>query len=252
MLGAWIATGAVFHPAAPPLATAGAQDITNGGTVLMLSGGQSCAGCHAFTSGLSHPVDIRPKAGMTIPATLPLHGGRVTCTTCHADARGNAHSLAMDTHDPMLRGTARGAAFCGQCHQDQQPGKQSHAQALAVAHLQTAVQSDFNAGRGTSRTATGTSMDGITSLCLSCHDGATGQAKSLGNSHPVGIRYDNPARDFRRAVRRMVPQSAVDPRVRLFDGTVGCASCHEPFSDGKMLVMANDQGQLCTSCHDLR
>ncbi|NNK62673.1 MAG: hypothetical protein HKO98_05620 [Gemmatimonadetes bacterium] len=44
----------------------------------------------------------------------------------------------------------------------------------------------------------------------------------------------------------------VDPRIRLFDGNLGCGSCHSVYAgEPGLLVMRNERSRLCTSCHDL-
>jgi hypothetical protein len=41
-----------------------------------------CRECHFDTHGMSHPVDIRPETGGSIPLALD-HEGTMTCATCH-------------------------------------------------------------------------------------------------------------------------------------------------------------------------
>jgi predicted CXXCH cytochrome family protein len=42
----------------------------------------------------------------------------------------------------------------------------------------------------------------------------------------------------------------MDPRIWLFEGRVGCGSCHSPFAGGEaLLVMSNVGSRLCLSCH---
>ena len=68
-----------------------------------------CYSCHESAEGTSsHPVDVRPKPGMVIPAeytTLP--DGRLTCMSCHA-----GHS--SDTPYRLLKPTKK--ALCTGCH----------------------------------------------------------------------------------------------------------------------------------------
>ncbi|MCC6676430.1 MAG: hypothetical protein IT436_04740 [Phycisphaerales bacterium] len=48
----------------------------------------------------------------------------------------------------------------------------------------------------------------------------------------------------------VVPAAALDRRIRLFDRTVGCGSCHNVYSQqSKLLVMSNQGSQLCLKCH---
>jgi len=50
-----------------------------------------CKKCHAaYWQGATHPVGIRPKKGMHIPASYPvLEDGRITCISCHAPHGSN-------------------------------------------------------------------------------------------------------------------------------------------------------------------
>jgi predicted CXXCH cytochrome family protein len=109
----------------------------------------------------------------------------------------------------------------------------------------------------------------LSRMCLSCHDGNTARdtfgdetggmplpARSriaadgdLRNDHPVGARYPTGDRKFQ-------PLSRVEQfdRIRLFDGKVECSSCHDPhdsYDQPYLLVMPNDESQLCMSCHRL-
>jgi predicted CXXCH cytochrome family protein len=41
------------------------------------------------------------------------------------------------------------------------------------------------------------------------------------------------------------------PQIRLFDGRLGCGSCHSLYSQQqKKLVMSNQNGKLCIKCHN--
>lgn len=70
-----------------------------------------CVGCHPDAKGpLSHPVDVRPKAGMHIPpeyAIMP--DGRLSCMSCH-----QAH--ASDHEYRLTR--ARRKDLCLGCHRN--------------------------------------------------------------------------------------------------------------------------------------
>ena len=101
-------------------------------------------------------------------------------------------------------------------------------------------------------------MDVESKDCLSCHDGTV--ARDVGirasevsegshvSSHPVGVPQE--PRLGRKSIAPMVPAVAVNHRVRLFDGNVGCGSCHSLYSrEEKLLVMSNFRSALCLSCH---
>ena len=114
--------------------------------------------------------------------------------------------------------------------------------------------------------------EGVSKLCLSCHDGATaidsfgnnegffndikiaaGLPSNLGtdlrDDHPIGIRYPPPD----------LPQyndksTFVGVKVVTIDGVdrVECTSCHDPHDNslGMFLRQTLDGSALCLECHD--
>ncbi|MCP4248586.1 MAG: hypothetical protein GY778_16170 [bacterium] len=107
----------------------------------------------------------------------------------------------------------------------------------------------------------------LSRVCLNCHDGNTAPdtfgdetgglhmparsriaaSADLGRDHPIGVRYPIGQRKFQ-------PRSRVEQggKIRLFDNRVECSSCHDPHNGADqpyLLVMPNDESQLCTSCH---
>jgi predicted CXXCH cytochrome family protein len=93
--------------------------------------------------------------------------------------------------------------------------------------------------------------------CLSCHDGAISklgvvdmragmfQHGEIGPSHPVGVAYPRGA-----AAAEYTPAERLPASVQLFDGRVGCLSCHSPYSQrAAMLVMEMRGSALCVACH---
>jgi predicted CXXCH cytochrome family protein len=206
---------------------------------------QRCESCHRLDPMLNHPTDVSPS--MAVPASLPLQNGKMACTTCHLNDDGLAHSQARAQHTAMLRGSAQGLAFCLQCHGESAPGSESaHGMLVGRAHLQKKDRRAATSGFGAGRSA----LDRESRDCMSCHDGSAGP--DVGKSHTVGVRYDEGGMGStrRRSTRRMAPLETLQPRIRLFDERVGCGSCHSPYAaTPDLLVMPNDQGQLCVSCH---
>lgn len=97
------------------------------------------------------------------------------------------------------------------------------------------------------------------SYCLSCHDGSVATAVSPiavggtafnGNGdHPVLISYSDA---YFRNEGCYTPPGALDPRLRLVEGQIQCATCHSTVEgEQDILVMANDRAQLCLSCHQM-
>ena len=71
---------------------------------------QACQSCHQAYYTASHPVNVWPKPGMTVPPEYPtLPDGRITCRTCHASHSGEYQYLVRKSHRREL---------CVGCHQD--------------------------------------------------------------------------------------------------------------------------------------
>ena len=208
-----------------------------------------CAVCHRISAVLSHPVDVVPS--MVVPAHLPLANGRITCVTCHGtDDTGQAEVPRPITGE---------SAFCGQCHDPLGSSRADlHANAGSRAHLSW---SD-----GMKRDRIGGSLatwgpDPESRSCLTCHDGSLASGAGLLQSsafsrgqmaarllanHPIGGEQRPRGRGD-----SLLPPERLDPRVRLFDGRIGCGSCHSLYADHEsLLVMSNQDSRLCLNCHD--
>lgn len=249
---AWVAAGllAVGVFLSPPPTSSQAN-------VLMLADAEApaaaeasanrCSACHSFEAGFSHPVDIRPRAA--VPAAFPLENGAVTCLTCHEE---RAHSSRGP--GPMLRGGTTAASMCSQCHTDSDARRSPHTLGVEKAHFPTTRTRSIARQRPTGH------LDQESQGCMACHDGSTakdagshaiGGMSMMGESrdHPIAVPYKS-SKERGRDVR-LVELSRLDRRVRLFNQSVGCGSCHTPYSKNeKLLVMSNRQSQLCLSCHD--
>ena len=116
--------------------------------------------------------------------------------------------------------------------------------------------------------------DGVSKLCLSCHDGTvaldsfggfigttdyiTGDAllgTSLSNDHPISFAYDTALSiaDGELADPSTVVSGlggTIDADM-LFGGQMECASCHDVHGSGEshLLVMDNAASALCLLCH---
>ncbi|NQT19297.1 MAG: hypothetical protein HQ592_06305 [Planctomycetes bacterium] len=211
-------------------------DVTPGGPASLreasVIAGQ-CQQCHRVQPGTSHPVGMIVKA--KLPEIFPLdESGRMTCLTCH-----RAHQPAKGEPLPsfLRRGTA-GIELCSQCH------AQAHEVAKRDQHAL-----GFAAAHDKAEPATGTTVMGLderSMACMSCHDdfGIGGQG---GSNHPIGVPYPvgaGPRRDYH-------PKSRLPPAIRLFDGNLGCETCHSLYSNmDNYLVMSNRGSALCLTCHD--
>lgn len=106
-------------------------------------------------------------------------------------------------------------------------------------------------------------LDAESTTCLTCHDGSVARGVGIGideqpgsigdhaRSHTIGTIYkDHRSAAFGQTPFPMYPASTLNPRLRLFDGKLGCGSCHSPYArEDKLLVMSNTRSKLCLSCH---
>jgi predicted CXXCH cytochrome family protein len=99
-------------------------------------------------------------------------------------------------------------------------------------------------------------IDDVTRECVSCHDGSVAAPRGaevrigLRGSHPVGRVYDEASRAGRNG--RLRPKATLPAEVQLAQGTVGCQSCHSPFSqEPDMVTLPMLDSLLCRSCHDM-
>lgn len=203
-----------------------------------------CIECHEVAVKNSHPTKMIPS--MNVPGYYFLDWqGRINCATCH-----DPHDKSVKT---MLRSKSRGRAFCETCHMGGiLQGR--HVAASGVAHTKNwtpPTASSF-----------GQILDRVSLECLVCHEGSVGPSAAVqigaktqgqalsyagpGFSHPIGIDYAQAAAGDRE-LRQL---DDLSPLVSLYEGKVGCASCHNQFShEGDMLVFSNRGSALCLECH---
>ena len=215
---------------------------------------ENCTNCHKTDAAFSHPVGMAPS--MKVPADLPLHEGKMACTTCHDNSDADRHMQARRRHDGLLLGSDKGVKLCARCHDPGQTVRGSmHAGMLGQAHLRWPGRTPRTAGLGAQP------ADGDSRLCLSCHDGIIARGVGgmsqnvtglISDSHPVGMVYrTNPihAGKIDRSIS-FTATSQLDARIRLVEGQVACASCHSPYAaEPGRLVMSNLRSNLCLSCH---
>ncbi len=203
-----------------------------------------CVECHEVAVINSHPTKMIPS--MNVPGYYFLDWqGRVNCATCH-----DPHDKDVKT---MLRSKARGRDFCETCHIGGiLQGR--HVAASGMAHTKNWTPP--------SSSSFGQILDRVSLECLVCHEGSVGPAADVrigprsagqalsyagpGFSHPIGIDYAKAAA-YDRQLRAL---DDLSPLVSLYEGKVGCASCHNQFShEGDMLVFSNRGSALCLECH---
>ena len=215
----------------------------------------SCIQCHSQSKGLNHPVNVMPGA----QTDLPLSNGRVDCLTCHTEKTTSVtHSGGFGkAKGNFLRKPAR--LLCNSCHGNDSEAKEgstpkSHGIAMGRAHLEEpANKMSLSSGR----------FDRETRECLSCHDGSSashsgvrepdsgikrGTLMSIKSMHPIGVEYSWMPKG--RMAPQYKPVSSLPNTVRLFDGKVGCGSCHSIYSgEEQMMSIDPKRGRLCLTCH---
>ena len=101
----------------------------------------------------------------------------------------------------------------------------------------------------------GSLIDKLSVQCISCHDStitkevAIGMGiwqHSSGRCHPIGVEY----RKAYLERGEFVNPSRLDERIRLFNGKVGCGTCHNKYSREPYKLAINNRGSaLCLACH---
>ncbi|OGP63987.1 MAG: hypothetical protein A3K22_01105 [Deltaproteobacteria bacterium RBG_16_42_7] len=200
-----------------------------------------CLSCHKDAVRLSHPVDMKPS--MKIPSDFLLdRKGNLTCNSCHT-----IHKAGHGKYH--LRIASIGEPFCIACHQGISEGL--HRSSIGSAHMGSSVASRYWPG-----TLDGY-LDELSIKCLICHDAAFANealvattvtageyehGEKIGLSHPVGVSYRETG--AYRKIEKLAPE------IKLFDGRVGCGSCHNPYGRRHFeLVMSNEGSALCFACH---
>lgn len=200
-----------------------------------------CQECHSVSRENSHPIGVLPS--MEIPDGFLLDwAGKMTCATCH-----DPHSSADNQY---LRSDTRGREFCSLCHQGFLP-LDPHIGTVSIAHSKSGIyESDSFLAEV---------LDPISLECLGCHDGVIasdaaykimgGDAVTYerdGLSHPIGMDYRATAMED----RELRDVNSLSPYIALYEGKVGCASCHNPYSSEHRMLTRNNYGSaLCLECH---
>jgi predicted CXXCH cytochrome family protein len=207
---------------------------------------------------------FRKLAGLTAIAGLFLTGV------------ASAQGIAGSAHDFTQAGDFNdGGQLCVVCHTPHESDV-TVAEAPLWNHTLT-TKADFGLYSGVDLQGTITQPDGISKLCLSCHDGtvaldAFGGAGGttpgnliqnayagvgagiidgdLNSEHPISITYENGAGAGQ-------DPGLNDPggftNVGLFGGKVECASCHNVHNESgvtALLVTSNAGSAMCFECHN--
>jgi len=224
------------------------------------------------------------KIGRDLMKTLfAAFAGALLLTVPPSPAIGQAQTIAGSAHDfraEAWAGASGGAGgdFCSVCHTPHAGDLSAGSVAPLWNHAVT--DETFTPYVGVAIDADGGTIgqpNGVSKLCLSCHDGVTaldsyggitgsnilsgGEAigTNLQDDHPVSMTYNDALATTDGALA--MPSTALSglggtiAADLLFGSSqVECASCHDvhnniPTGVGKLLRKDNTQDALCVTCH---
>ncbi|MEN8169356.1 MAG: cytochrome c3 family protein [Pseudomonadota bacterium] len=91
--------------------------------------------------------------------------------------------------------------------------------------------------------------------CGKCHDGSVAHditqkaiGTNLSDDHPISIRYAGLGMDIAGFKTPDSPRG-FDNGVRLFEGNIECATCHDIHKPEARMLLRTDGEKLCTTCH---
>ena len=223
---------------------------------------QACSsmGCHEYNPVLNHPVGVSVPGAVGDELLLDKFS-RMTCLTCHMDADSPVEGgTSGDDQERMLH-VPYGDQACASCHMQIAGAgqRQSHWRFSSRAHLGS-INPESRLEKRKMYSIGG--VDSESRTCLSCHEEITvtipgyndspGQKRARWaqmSDHPIGMDYSRVA--MRKMGKYNYPLTNAD-QIRLFDGKVGCGSCHSMYSAKEnFLVQDNFRSALCFECHNM-
>ena len=219
-----------------------------------------CGRCHRDLTDLSHISDFEVER--RLPLDLPVDSaGNLTCATCHDPHRNRFDARNNKTY--YLRTERRGKGFCLLCHESKdRPGEVTiFAPGGGLTHKRSMDRAHGFANF--SIVSSDDKIDPLSKICMGCHskdeekadrgsleEGKWTHGSGIGLSHPIGVDYAYSA----RVNRDLKSFRNIDPRVKFFDGRIGCCTCHNPYGAGGghgLVIYDNGSSQgLCLACHD--
>lgn len=191
-------------------------------------------------------------------ASLALLGSVSLCSTAFGAITGTAHDLSGSVWSK--------GQICIVCHAPH--NNQNVTGELLWNHDIT--QTDFTLYNSPTFDATEAGSNqpgGVSKLCLSCHDGTVAIdsfggdsggthisgdrnfGTDMGNDHPVSFTYDSA---LAAADGYLKDPGSLPDTVKMFDGKMECASCHDVHNKlgiGSLLNVGNAGSALCLTCH---
>ena len=207
---------------------------------------------------MNHPLDVplpEDILGSTSLDQFPV----VTCLSCHQPQELDGNDIIDEETDYFLQDP--GFVSCESCHVSLSGSirQQSHWNFSQKAHLVS-----LTPGSSADKTSDEFSISGIdteSNTCLSCHDEVTVTIPGMNESrqqkaqrfksmsdHPIGMNYQ-----YLLSQNPMYFNSlmGMEKTIRMFDGRVGCGSCHSLYSDTPSnLVLDNEDSAICHTCHN--
>ncbi len=244
----------------PPEAIAEQPPVSRAGT---------CLSCHNATvvdsrrriwQDHGHGTDIVPPGDMTVPALLPLAGGRVVCRTCHTAHAGGRPVGDIKTA-VFLRVSGHAGEMCALCHTDKTrgPAMGTHPTGgmpwpVPKEILDAGGRTGPNPRELTCRvchTPHGAAHDHLlvmgtetSQLCLACHEQMRpGMFRDGAAEHPLSPSVNSVQA---AAVREL--GTKLGPENRLI-----CLSCHQlHHGKGQRFMLAEEltEGRFCLRCHE--
>lgn len=220
---------------------------------------QSCTsfGCHEYDQTMNHPVGGSVPTNRAGQMSLG-QSSEITCLTCH-EADRMADSSNFDIQPERFL-TSPDQTICQSCHGQLSgsPKQRSHWKFSQKAHLVSLVSGSEIDGNSDDPMVPG--IDSESQNCLSCHDEVSAVVPAMnGKGHRVSRGYnmsDHPiGMDYQSVLTansmEFNPLSGDQNRMRMFDGKVGCGSCHSLYSQTPFhLAVKNESNALCRKCHN--
>lgn len=223
-----------------------------------------CLVCHKGLSPVSHFVNTTTR--LSYDHRFPVRSSvTLTCATCHDPHMQTMHP-ATGKRTYLLRAGVPGRLGCMACHSDDltPQGVETRRHVMDRAHgvakfvVLTTVRMEYG-DRDLDIRDTRPALDDLSVFCMNCHTtpGTPAYTSSIassyrhgpdnGLSHPIGIDYGEAA----WANKELKTES--DPRLPLFDGKLGCCTCHDPYAVGGGVGLRIGERrfwqELCQGCH---
>lgn len=186
---------------------------------------------------------------------------------------GSPHNFSGQAWNPVVN-AGLGGQICQPCHTPHNAQLTSESalwnRASSTAAYTMYTGFHFGVKVGTTYTGYGLTVpDGISVLCLSCHDGSIGLGQfggqtatnymtggallttDLSNDHPISFVYDSVVAGGVWALTHTYSGTKTVSSLLDANGKVQCSSCHgvHSNSNGYQLKMSNTGSALCLACH---